>query len=357
MKRLLAASALAWLASACGPPTYGDFLDEVDSAWCDRELRCGLRSNAETGCTVPPPVIVARSRVDIQRSIDAKHMRYEPLNAKRCIEAVHKSPCDPIAMALAVGDACETVTAPRVEAYGECLGQDECLGGRCVVAAGACRGACEPYVPVGADCTSDAAVCDPTVHFCDGAHCRARRDRGDACDDDSMCRHELRCVDGACASQPRPKRGEPCDATLRICRDADFCDNGTCMARAADGATCARADACRSGSVCAGYDLDVAGVCRQPSSLGGPCTAAAMVTGCALSSVCDNGVCVAGEPFAGWNETCAIAPCIGDELICRSSVCVLPSGVGGICALDDDCQSGLACVDRQCVPNDCSQPT
>lgn len=357
MKRLLAASAIVWLASACGPPTYGDFLDEVDTAWCDRELRCGLRSGAETGCTVPPPVIVARSSVDIRRSVDAKHMRYEPLNAKACIEAVKKSPCDPIAMTLFVRSHCETVIAPRVEAYGECLGDDECLGGRCVIPAGACRGACEPYLPVGADCREDATVCDPTVHFCDGAHCAARRDRGDTCDDDSTCLHELRCVDGKCAPQPRPGRGETCDATLRICRDAAFCSGGMCAARVGDGETCASPDGCKSGFVCAGYDLDVPGVCRKPSPLGGTCVTAAMITGCALSSLCDNGVCVAGESFAGWNDTCAITPCIGDELVCQTSVCVLPSGIGGVCSLDTDCTSGLRCVERQCLPSECSQPT
>lgn len=352
MRRALLAATL--LAVGCGPPTYGDFLDQMTTAWCDREVRCGLRAAGEPGCAPAPAHLVARSELDRGQSIADGRMRYDALAAKACIDAVKHSVCDPTGMLLATRARCAAVVAPRVEAYGACQGHDECLGGRCVFVGDACVGQCEPYLPVGSACDTDPAACDPTVHFCDGARCVAKGGKGAACTDDLACDADFRCVDGRCASQPRPGRGQPCDA-LRFCNDATYCRDGSCVERGGTDAPCDRPEACKSERLCVGLLATRAGVCGPPAPLDGACVADAEITGCPPGLRCVGNQCLRAEAQqAGWNETCALYPC-RSELACLSSTCVLTVGQGGGCDQAGVCQLGLACVESRCTFTACSQ--
>ncbi len=342
------------LLAACGPPTYSDFVDELNSQWCKREVRCGVRGDGQPGCSPPPAFVMPRSSVDLRRSIDDGRMRYDSFAAKRCIEAIETSPCDPALLVAHAQSRCAIVIAPRVDIYGECFGSEECVGGRCQLADGDCRGLCQPYLPEGGACSPVNPTCDPSVHYCADGICRHRGARNALCTDDGACNLDLRCVDGRCAPQPRPGRGQACDA-LRLCSDGTYCTAGLCQPRLGDGEPCVEAGACKSGLLCAGLSAAGPGRCTPAALDGGPCVGGAEVTGCPASMSCTNDQCVPLPPVAGWNESCVSAPC-RDELHCIATSCILRVGVGGRCDDDGVCQDGLTCQASECLPPLCRQP-
>lgn len=130
---------------------------------------------------------------------------------------------------------------------------------------------------------------------------------GEACSDEgpgSDCGVSLLCYDGTCVESTRfapGAVGEPCideaGDFLRLCRTGLYCDqtsSGTCLVGPAAGEPCIDGVQCGMGSFC---DVDD-GLCRPQLADGEPCSS----LGECQSSTCDDGVCVAPEPFWCTND-------------------------------------------------------
>ncbi len=152
------------------------------------------------------------------------------------------------------------------------------------------EGVCDP------DAACGRIVGCPTGYYCDNSFCVFPcAETGTHCAADEDCCDELVCTNGACAES------DACFGAGDPCASADDCCTGDCV-----NGVCDDADAC------AHYDA----ACSFPEV-----TVAASIDG----SNCCEGQCLEGI---------CVPWCIGD---------------GGDCADDDDCCTGLACVDGACL--------
>jgi hypothetical protein len=178
---------------------------------------------------------------------------------------------------------------------------------------------------------------------------------GDACDMPFCAGGAGACVSGSCVA--RTAEGGSCASTP--CAEGLLCDSGTCRAPAPDGA------ACQDDAFCAPPLHCVGGSCHALAKAGEACAADAA---CALGLVCAGSICAArpstpcsDQDLCGNLTTCgaprrcvarglAGAPCDGDDRCAEgfacdtaAGACALAPGSGEACANGSRCAAGLAC--------------
>jgi Dickkopf N-terminal cysteine-rich region len=352
MRSLLLLSSL--VAAGCGIGSYNEFRDQLATRWCERQLRCGEigASESNTHCSVSLALLLTeRGAVDVPTAIGDGREKLHPDNAAWCLDAVAHAPCDPVTGTAAIVDKCSGVVTGTVANGGTCWGNDECIGGVCV--APDCGGTCTGYAPPGAPCVESGGTpdvtCDPSVHYCaDDGTCHHKGSEGAACSDDVQCLFDFTCVVGKCGTSARVQQGNVCGSNQPPCEDALYCDeNGTCQPLVADGAPCAKADACQVGMTCQ------SGVCAPWLDVGGACVAgpAAIASGCPATQTCTAGACaVAPGVKAGPLAQCASDADCADGLYCSTpgNYCFYVNGVNAGCQSDHECAPDLQCVGSAC---------
>jgi hypothetical protein len=124
--------------------------------------------------------------------------------ARICPEGQHTNgdSCDPPRPIAKLGDRCADNAVP-------CVDGAWCSGGRCV-----------PVLPEGGACPSNAA-CSADA-FCDGNVCRRYLRAGQRVTSGSECPQSTANVDGVCVPRARKPKGAACD-------DSSVCEAGACV--------------------------------------------------------------------------------------------------------------------------------
>lgn len=357
------AGILCVAALGCGPSSYADFRGQLDTRWCARQIRCGLVGAGEAAkCAPAPPLGNQTLTVDAITSIAQHRLQFHSDNAQECLDAVKSAPCDDKQAAVDLLRHCHAVVSANVSTGGDCLADEECVGGACVGApCGRCVAFASPSVACVPSGGAPSMTCDPSFSFCDGAVCQRHKQPGDACTQALECAFDYVCAVGKCSDPVRLSEGDVCNpAEQPPCKDGLYCDEtGTCAKLKSAGSACTRPHACRDGLVCLNGAcaawLDVGGACAMP----GPSVA----SGCPASQACMNGACAAILGM-GMGRAAPGAACVGDDdcadrLWCNAGYCQHRSGLGGACTSDRECVGPLACdgATRQCRPAGACSPS
>lgn len=314
-------------------------------------MRCGeLGASESVRCGVPMPLQLLTGSIDASAAVSAGRMIFHADNAADCLDSVKHAPCDATQAAADFVRHCHGVVSGNVSVGGgPCFGDEECVGGLCVGAD--CGGRCDAFAPTGGACLvlggTAAQTCDPTVHYCDGAACRRKKQLGDGCAADVECAFDDACLGGKCAEPPRTHRDDVCGTRSPPCEDGLYCDeNGLCAPRKKQGDPCTRADSCSDGLVC------VAGSCSAWLDAGGVCSAATP-TVCPASQACSAGSCTPAMTGVkvGPQSHCSVDGDCADGLFCASGYCAYRGGVEAACSADHECAAGLVCgASKSCGP-------
>jgi hypothetical protein len=349
------ALALATLSAGlggCGPSSYADFRGQLDARWCAHQIRCGeVGATESTRCGVPTPLRITQAgSVDVITAVAKRQMQFHSDNAEECLAAVKSAPCDAVQAYADFWRHCHGVVSAGVSTGGDCLGDEECVGGSCVGAD--CGGHCVAYAPPGGACVPSGAPppmsCDPTYAWCDGAVCQRHKQPGDKCTQDIECAFDFVCAVGKCDDPVRLSEGDVCNTSEQPpCKDGLYCDEtGSCARRKSAGSDCTRPNACNDGLVC------FAGKCEPWLDVGGACVAPAP-SGCPASQACAQGACAATAVKGAPGASCATDDDCADSLYCNTGFCAHRSGVGAACTSDHECVGPLAC---DATRHECRKP-
>ncbi|HXU74796.1 MAG TPA: Dickkopf N-terminal cysteine-rich domain-containing protein [Polyangia bacterium] len=343
----------AAIAGGCGIGSFNDFRDQLNTRWCERQLRCGEVAGTESNtlCGTPAPLtLVMNGEVDAPSSIAAGRMHFHPDNAAACLKAVEHAPCEPAQAGEDLFTQCHGVLSGTVANGDSCWGDDECIGGVCVNPD--CGGTCTAYASPGSPCVKSGGTpdvtCDPSVHFCsDTGTCVHKVGVGKPCLVDENCLFDFVCVDEKCAPLPRTKRDDVCGTNLPPCQDGLYCnETGTCEPLVDAGGACAKADACKAGMTCE------SGLCAPWLDTGAACVddPNAIASGCAASDACTGGVCAAVPGAkAGPLAHCGADADCDDGLFCASgNYCYYVGGINAVCQSDHECAPDLQCLMGAC---------
>ncbi|MEO6950281.1 MAG: hypothetical protein ABI321_00605 [Polyangia bacterium] len=350
-----AAFVVLLLASACGPGRYEAFRNQLVDSSCAWARRCGQAGRGERASCGTDGVLAilhdaaadraAPDALDLPASIDEHRLGYDSVDAQSCLDAVERSPCDPVLAARKRGRICDVVVRPRAQVGALCTSDLECEGGVCVHEP-SCKGTCVAYASYGAPCgTSDVEhTCDPTVAWCSGT-CQPKRARGKACSDDVACAIGFVCVDGTCADPIILDDGTTCDGS-EPCKSGRYCDPAAhvCTKQLQRGVACDTALACQDGLACLGLVGGTTGTCTDWGDVGSSCSSTG-VSGCPRSQTCEGGVCTAPSfvPYAA--ERCVTTPCAAGLGCSLTQVCDWLHPRAGSCsgAAATLCEPGLVC--------------
>lgn len=276
---------------------------------------------------------------------------------------------------LAVGQACsggnQCATGYCVEGFccsGQCSGGcDVCsaangasMDGQCTnLADGATGTGCGGYLcGGGASCPS---MCNgdgdcATTHWCNNGSCVARSAQGGPCTAANQCLGSApHCVDDVCCTDPCNGTCEACKASLK----SSGADNGVCGPAIVgtdphDNCAPDAQDTCDQTGQC-----DGAGQCQLFAS-GTACGATSCINGDVTGEICDgSGNCttassgVACAPYVCSGSACA-TPCNADNDCVNGYYC---SGSNGSCIQKQDpgfaCDDAHVCASGQCVDGVC----
>jgi hypothetical protein len=266
----------------------------------------------------------------------------------------------------ATGDCCAAdgdcpasyATAPACASQATCQGSKQvarCTGFTCASAT----------VDDDSACTGPAMSCGayPPV-ACNGQVAQAPPGCATSCTTATDCAPGAYCGSGVC--RPTEANGHTCtaggDCASSHCQNGHCCANGDCCAADADCAAYGHAAMCASQATCQGTRVD--GICTSTFT----CIAAAFDddAGCAglVSNDCGaypSVTCTtAASQLTDQSAMCATS-CTSDNQCDLAAHCATASGTcvpdgdaGSSCMQQNECRSGLTCVDNVCCTSACA---
>jgi hypothetical protein len=282
-------------------------------------------------------MLLARELVELDASIAAGRVKYEPLNMDACAEAL-----------VAQGCSLDLVDRPNF-----------------------CSLALQGQRHIGDDCRSNAecedeAFCDMSA-TCPGV-CKARRGAGQPCTDPVVlaprtsreCEVGLMCDGFVCQSVPG--EGQPCELALSrpLCTTGTMCLNQVCVsilgvATTAEGGQCFGfvGPLCAEGLGCEFTQLLLSGTCRVSYDAGSDCCES-FPERCPSGSRCEGGTCGDGQ-----TGICKALPAVGEPClggVCRPfSRCVVGS-CEKLAQVGEDCVDASICYSGRCIDGKCATP-
>ena len=338
------------------PPVSGsDLCASFTNALCTHILKCDLvryRDFAQCqrllDCQGATQVVDADARGAIA---------YDPAGVGECLARFASSPCpsDPLAPlpdTYEVLAPCADAITPQLTSGQACSSNAECTVGLFCKKGDdpTCFGTCGPPAVLGEGCRS--------VPCADGLACGAN----------TTCVPKQHVNDPclvACEYVPGGGQWSPDCPDGQICTDDIWCDGqlGQCQAGRLQGDPCGQLGAGATSSLarcavnlwCKVAIGAVAGTCESPGGDGAPCNDS--------PSPCKPGLHCASYVGAGLDATlgtcvgvsAAGSSCGGDQdclsgLICVNARCASPALAGGYCFRDVDCAPGLVCDASRCEP-------
>jgi len=186
------------------------------------------------------------------------------------------------------------------------------------------------------------------------------------------------CTAAACSGSGSITSASTCNSsgscsatTTTACSGGTYCNGGSCVSQAANGAPCQIAAQCQSGNCtgaicCAGGQTGCSGVCKNLAADSANCGACGKQ--CSGSS-CVNGVltsassCNAGACSAGATSPCSSNQCANGSMCSGGCSAGMPCGNGKYCDATASCQptkgngasctSGIECTSTFCVDGVC----
>jgi hypothetical protein len=241
---------------------------------------------------------VARTKTNCESSFGAPGTSATPKRASECARDVKKSSCEDL-LGRTLPETCRTLPGDLDD--GKVCGHDaQCKNKLCRIPSGAACGACSALGEAG-DACARVEDCDYGL-TCAGQKCVAHAKAGNACSAAQPCLPTLACTGGVCAAPLAAgaactfKIGEnPCDAAKGL-----YCHpkQNLCVAfgTAPAGGQCGLGHdpvtVCTGSSECSGLTT---GSCMAPAADGASCND---TTGprCVTPARCTNGVCTITDP-------------------------------------------------------------
>ncbi len=308
------------------------------------------RYASESECANSDLPFITDRYFDPPLAYEQGRMRFDEEAGQRCLDAFqrerNKDACE-LAQGIQL-DECEGVFAGAVEAGGDCLSDDECIGGaECELRTEECFGTCSPGAPCNGGYCGDGEFCDTDVDTFEDS-CRPKLDVGDTCTRFSDCTATdpgAECIsppgedEGVCVGLNSLAEGERCEFYDELCGAGLVCRDEVCTQSTfspgpsrlpARDEPCRIGDtACVAGLACVGLDSDGNGTCSTPLGAGESCVA---------FWECDGNLVCKGTNGPGAPGTCELPIPVGSactqDFECASFVCS-----GGVCMGDDDtCQ-------------------
>ena len=307
---LLLATALTACTSAGQSVT--DFYTSFDDTYCAAEVACDRQPDDAT-CKLALSNVTTSDQATLIADVNAGIVKFDAAAANACLDQLMAAPCEHANDWVSCLDAAFTGTVPN---GGACFAGGECVSQTCEVQSTSC----DPSTT----CCPGTCVADPRIAL--GAACNANP----SCVDGAFCDVSF----GVCVPLVATA-GAACDATtgttsscvgpLVCIPDGPGAETGTCLAPAAEGATCsiyapiACSDsrdycstttrkctpqagvglACSSDVPCQGVAICTNGVCVEKSAPGAACTPSTTDNACLGLVQCVGGVCAVAQEPAG----------------------------------------------------------
>lgn len=350
MRFLALLAALPFLACGGGDPTPASFPAAFSQAVNGPQARCrrlasyfDQRDVADTRGLYEP---------DLQRAVKAGRVRFDPAQARVCLDGMNARGCDRPSAATAA--ACRAAVTGLVATGSPCFWLYECAQGICIPGKSGCPATCPPVVPEGGQCPGDGqANCDERKGLrCIAGTCSQLHADGNGCTTISDCAPGFFCAGGASCA---PLRNElaSCEANEE-CATGLYCQltsaGGLCRKKVVQGKPCGEDDAhapsaaseCDDGLVCTGFvakkGSPTPGTCSPFSDAGGPCVAAD-ITGCAAELLCNAGRCELPPTSGPCSDT---NRCLRGTAYCDAgNQCRTLKENGLACTQNNECAGGL----------------
>jgi hypothetical protein len=379
-------------------PDWQDFLEDRQSARCEREVRCGSflieRENASPEVDCHPQYEPPWAE-EVASGVTAGRVTFDAAAAGECLSAIATVPCgqhwgslerDPPAIA----EPCSRVFVPAVPLGGTCRPHhwgrtpswlDECAGDLVCPDSDACPATCAAPGGEGTPCRLPYVTCADGLS-CLSRVCRIVATTGRSCMDDYDCDPAIgpdlyACVAGTCEAATPRAEGESCADV--VCGEGLFCDRTeTCVVRNPEGTPCAEAVTCDPGT---GFACDVrngvvpfcaadAPYCASPdgspprcsrSMLGMPCRPFFWEwtddpCGTDPSLVCQRTTWTLPDPWVGncmprldVGDPCTVDRVCGESQRCVGGRCTRMAIPGGACGTDVVCPWTHSCIDGTCT--------
>lgn len=327
------------------------FIDAIDDALCEREMRCEAQIDgpwARYHCHPSAGPYWAGA----PRATASGDLSFDAAAAEACLTELDAVPCH---FEMNPTPSCSGVFTP-VRALGDrCTphpnGFTGCTDGAFCASSDGVRGTCVRGGAPGETCdvrpcaaTRCLYLAAPATPVCEGL------EEGDACT--GSC-GELPCEDGTCVALPTRALGEPCGVGVAACVEDAHCVEGTChpLASAGQGEPCFDRRTCASDLWC-----DRSGRCAPRLGPGATCTSSIQCGEdaprctrgiCSVELLSDAPTCRLGNgiwPGSGTCEDPALA-CNRMTLQCRPVV-----ALGAACdSYTEVCEEGARCTDGRCV--------
>jgi hypothetical protein len=374
------------------------FLEALDHALCDREVRCAGAFDTPVGPNyfVAPPYCHPSVHDDaFDGAIDAVargQASFDADAAAACLMSLATMPCRSSATTTALPAMCSHAfhaTAPLGASCDPAVLFDPCASGTYCAGTTACNGTCVPDAPDGSSCNTRPCARGDCGRAFDVTHCGQYPSVGQPCVEycNSPTMAFVVCTAGTCVNGPLGAAGDPCGPTIGSCGAGLMCDwpempsttAGACRAAGSQplGAPCEIGSVCATGLDCIDRRR---GVWPGMTPVGGACQTDRdcvresngcvrgrcgdlTLTRCTVDVPDVEGAsreqCPTGQRCARADGFCFVALEIGDACDlttqcadgsrCASGRCVAAVGPGAACTADALCPDGFACTSGACV--------
>jgi hypothetical protein len=331
-------------------PTLADYQRVAVDVFCNFYGRCGLFSKSSCKTTFNTILASGMSAYSLEEAQSAGRLKYDPVAAQSCIDALSTATCDLAGLTLLTSTFCRNIIQGQVAPGGLCKADPECAGGHCMQARNdsGCPGTCVAFVPRGTACNTTNAMCGPDDYCNTGTNvCTALGAVGAACMSTLNCQPGLGCRAVTAGSMPSCQQpaseGAACTGSGSYqCAAGLHCESNTCKRKTGPGTACTSSTSCLDELTC--VRSGASGTCQPVADINQSCATA----GCASDAVCDAATQTCQERGAVGSD-CGPGMSCGLFTYCNSSMkCAAKIPYGGACSPAET---------SSCLTGECSAAT